>query len=197
MSPEPVLAFADAAEWDAWLAAHHASPRGVALKIGKKGAGSPSITYAQALDVALAWGWIDSRKSKHDDASWLQRFSPRTAKSPWSRINRAKAESLIESGKMREPGMAEVERARSDGRWERAYDSHRTSRVPPDLAAAFARNRRAALFFETIDAANRYAILYRVQTAKKDETRAARIAKFVEMLAKGKTIHPRKKRRAV
>lgn len=146
--------------------------------------------------MALAWGWIDSRKSKHDENSWIQRFTPRKSKSPWSRINRVKAQTLIESGRMRAPGLAEVERAKRDGRWDRAYDSHRTARVPPDLAAALARNRRAAAFFETIDSANRYAILYRVQTAKKPETRSARIARFVDMLAKGETIHPPRRKRA-
>ena len=188
----PVLSFATARAWSEWLAAHHASSRGVWLKIAKKGANSASITYAEALDVALAWGWIDGQKRALDDDAWLQRFTPRKAKSPWSKINRAKAEALIAAGTMEPPGLAEVERAKRDGRWERAYDGARSSSVPADLAAAFARNARARAFFETLDGANRYAILYRVQTAKKPETRAERIARFVAMCARHETIHPRR-----
>jgi uncharacterized protein YdeI (YjbR/CyaY-like superfamily) len=164
------------------------------LRIPKKGAGE-TITYAEALDVALAWGWIDSQKRPLDAKAWLQRFSPRTAKSPWSKVNRSKAEALIAAGKMTAPGLAEVDRARRDGRWTRAYDGARTSTVPTDLAAAFARNARARAFFETLDAANRYAILYRVQTAKKPETRAERIQRFVAMCAQHETIHPSRKKK--
>jgi uncharacterized protein YdeI (YjbR/CyaY-like superfamily) len=174
------------------LATHHASSRGVWLKIARKGADSPSVTYSEALDDALAWGWIDGQKGKLDDVWWLQRFTPRTAKSPWSKINRANAERLIAAGTMAAPGLAEVERAKRDGRWDRAYDCARSSSVPADLVAAFARNARARAFFETLDAANRYAILYRVQTAKKPETRAERIARFVALCARHETIHPRR-----
>ena len=149
-----------------------------------------ALTYASALDVALAWGWIDSQKQALDDTAWLQRFTPRTARSPWSKINRAKAEALIANGRMEAPGLAEVARAKSDGRWDRAYDGARTSTIPSDLAEAFARNPRARAFFETLDAANRYAILYRVTTAKRPETRAQRIATFVAMCAAHETIHP-------
>jgi uncharacterized protein YdeI (YjbR/CyaY-like superfamily) len=186
---EPILAFTCAADWHAWLAMHHGDAQAVLLRIGK--AGAKSITYAQALEVALAWGWIDSRKQSLDETAWLQRFTPRRAKSPWSKINRQKAESLIAAGTMQPPGLAEVERAKRDGRWERAYDGARTAGMPPDLAAAFARNARARAFFEALDGANRYAILYRVQTAKKPETRAERVARFVAMCAKGETIHPK------
>jgi uncharacterized protein YdeI (YjbR/CyaY-like superfamily) len=188
----PAVSFATTRAWSAWLEANHSSARGVWLKLAKKGSSSTSLTYPAALEVALAWGWIDGQKNKFDDASWLQRFTPRTLKSPWSKINRAKAEALIGSGKMEAPGLAEVERAKRDGRWERAYDGARSSSVPADLAAAFARNARARAFFDTLDGANRYAILYRVQTAKKPETRAERIARFVEMCAKQETIHPRR-----
>ena len=149
-----------------------------------------ALSYAQALDVALAWGWIDSRKQALDADAWLQRFTPRTAKSPWSKINCAKAEALIAACAM-QAGLAEVERAKGDGRWARAYDGARTSEVPADLAAALARNKRALTFFAKLDGANRYAILYRVQTAKKAETRAARIKRFVGMCARGERIHPR------
>jgi uncharacterized protein YdeI (YjbR/CyaY-like superfamily) len=191
--PEPILTFTRATDWHAWLAAHHDQSQAVLLRIAKTGA--KSITYAEALDIALAWGWIDSRKQALDESAWLQRFSPRSAKSPWSRINCQKAEGLIAAGTMQPPGLAEVERAKRDGRWERAYDGARAASVPPDLVAAFARNARARAFFEKLDGANRYAILYRVQTAKKPETRAARITRFVAMCARGETIHPQAKKK--
>jgi uncharacterized protein YdeI (YjbR/CyaY-like superfamily) len=188
----PVLSFATASAWSEWLATHHASSRGLWLKIAKKESGSTSLTYAEALDGALAWGWIDGQKATFNDVWWLQRFTPRTAKSPWSKINCAKAETLIAAGTMEAPGLAEVERAKCDGRWERAYDGARSSSVPADLVAAFARNARARAFFETLDGTNRYAILYRVQTAKKPETRAERITRFVALCARHETIHPRR-----
>jgi len=188
----PVLSFATPNAWSAWLTARHASSRGVWLKIAKARASAPSITYAQAIEVALAWGWNDGQKGKLDDAWWLQRFTPRTAKSPWSKINRAKAEALIAAGTMQPPGLAEVERAKRDGRWEGAYDGARSSSVPADLAAALARNARARAFFETLDSANRFAILYRVQEAKKPETRTQRITRFVDMCARHETIHAKR-----
>jgi len=187
----PVLSFATARAWSKWLAIHHASC-GLWLKIAKKGSGLASVTYAEALDGALVWGWIDGQKGTFNDVWWLQRFTPRTAKSPWSKINRAKVERLIAAGMMETPGIAEVERAKRDGRWERAYDGARSSSVPADLATAFARNVRARAFFETLDGANRYAILYRVQMAKKPETRAERIRRFVALCARHETIHPRR-----
>jgi uncharacterized protein YdeI (YjbR/CyaY-like superfamily) len=190
-SEEPILAFTRAADWHAWLVSHHAASQGVLLRIAKAG-GQTTLTYAQALDVALAWGWIDSRKRALDARAWLQRFTRRTAKSPWSKINCTKAEALIAAGAMEPPGLAEVERAKRDGRWERAYDGARNSTVPPDLAAALARNARARAFFAALDGANRYAILYRVQTAKKPQTRVERIARFVAMCARHETIHPQR-----
>jgi len=186
---ELLLALESAAEWHAWLRANHARSAAVLLRIPKKSADG-TLTYVAALEAALAWGWIDSQKRALDDTAWLQRFTPRTPKSPWSKINRSKAEALIASGRMQAPGLAEVDRAKRDGRWARAYDSAKTSTVPNDLADAFERNRRARAFFETLDAANRYAILYRVTTAKKPETRAQRIATFVAMCAAQKTLHP-------
>ena len=186
---EPILAPSSATQWEAWMRANHASSKGVLLRIPKKSSES-TLTYAAALDAALCWGWIDSQKRALDDTAWLQRFTPRTPKSPWSKINRSKAEALIASGRMQAPGLAEVERAKRDGRWARAYDSAKTSTVPDDLTAALERNRRARAFFETLDAANRYAILYRVATAKRPETRTRRIATFVAMCAAHKTIHP-------
>jgi uncharacterized protein YdeI (YjbR/CyaY-like superfamily) len=188
----PVLSFATARDWSEWLATHHASSRGSWLKIAKKGAGSASVTYSEAIDGALAWGWIDGQKGRFNDVWWLQRFTPRTAKSAWSKINRAKVEALIANGTMEAPGLAEVERAKRDGRWGRAYDGARSSSVPADLIAAFARNARARAFFDTLDGATRYAILYRVQTAKKPETRAERITRFVALCARHETIHPRR-----
>jgi uncharacterized protein YdeI (YjbR/CyaY-like superfamily) len=186
---EPVLSFARATEWRDWLASRHATSSSVLLRVPKKG-DSRAITYAEAVEAALAWGWIDSQKRALDATAWLQRFTPRTAKSPWSKINRAKAEAMIAAGSMHAPGLAEVERAKRDGRWERAYDGARSSTLPADLAAAMDRNPRARTFFEALDGANRYAILHRVQTAAKPETRVARIARFVDMCARGETIHP-------
>ena len=185
---ESTLTFSHVAEWDAWLAKHHDRSSAVLLRIPKR-KGS-DLTYARALDAALSWGWIDSQKRALDASAWLQRFSPRTAKSPWSKINRARAEALIASGAMKPAGLDEVERARADGRWTRAYDGARAAQVPPDLADALARNARARTFFEALDRGNRYAILWGVQTAKKPETRAARIQKFVTMLAQGQKIYP-------
>ena len=184
-----VLALPSAERWDAWLRANHVRSTGVFLRIPKRSVGN-TLTYAAALEIALAWGWIDSQKRALDDTAWLQRFTPRTPRSPWSKINRAKAEALIESGRMEAPGLAEVDRAKRDGRWERAYESAKTSTVPGDLAEALSGNDRARAFFETLDAANRYAILYRVTTAKRAETRAKRIATFVAMCAAHKTLHP-------
>ena len=189
MPERVVLSFKTASAWSRWLAAHHATSRGVWLKIAKKAASSASVSYVQAIEVSLAWGWIDGQKDKLDEAWWLQRFTPRQAKSPWSKINRGKAEAIIAAGAMQPAGLAEVERARSDGRWQRAYDGARTSSVPADLAAALAGNARARTFFETLKGANRYAILYRIQTAKKAETRAERITQFVAMCARHETLH--------
>ena len=192
---ESILEFSRVGEWSAWLTSNHARSGGVLLRIAKKAAKN-AITYAEALDVALAWGWIDSQKRALDADAWLQRFSPRKANSPWSKINRTKAEALIAAGMMEAPGLAEVERAKRDGRWERAYDGARSASVPADLATAFSRSARARAFFETLDSANRYAILYRVQAAKKPETRAARIERFVGMCARHETLHPPRRAKA-
>ena len=186
------LTFASLPAWLAWLAEHHASSRGVWLRIAKKDGGQRSVTYAEAIEGALIWGWIDGQKNKLDDTHWLQRFSPRAQSSPWSKINRDKATALFAAGKLEAPGRAEVERARQDGRWERAYAGARTATVPADLAAALAANGKAAAFFATLDGSNRYAVLYRVQAPKLAATRARKIAEFVAMLARGETIHPQK-----
>jgi uncharacterized protein YdeI (YjbR/CyaY-like superfamily) len=188
-------AFASKAKWAAWLAANHAKSNGVGLLMMKKGATTRkrSVTYAEAVEVALAWGWIDGKKQALDESSWIQRFSPRTKTSLWSKINRDKALALIAANSMETPGLEEVDRAKRDGRWDAAYDSPRTSTLPDDLAAALTANPRAAAFFETIDRANRYSILHRVQTARKPETRAARIAKLVAMLGRHELLHASKR----
>ena len=187
--PLPVVSFESTEAWDAWLTAHADSP-GIWLKIAKKGASGRSISYSDALDVALCHGWIDGQKGRHDDDYWLQRFTPRKPGSNWSKINTERAAALIASGRMRPAGLREVERARADGRWEQAYESQSRVTVPEDLARALAANQRAAAFFATLDSANRYAILYRIGTAKKPETRAKRIGTFVAMLSEHKKIHP-------
>jgi uncharacterized protein YdeI (YjbR/CyaY-like superfamily) len=186
----PVMSFESTDAWDAWLAAHHADSPGLWLKIAKKGAAGRTISYSEALDVALCHGWIDGQKGRHDDEYWLQRFTPRKPGSNWSKINTERAAALIASGRMRPAGLREVERARADGRWEQAYESQSRVTVPEDLARALAANERARAFFATLDSANRYAILYRIGTAKKPETRAKRIDTFVAMLSEHKKIHP-------
>jgi uncharacterized protein YdeI (YjbR/CyaY-like superfamily) len=186
----PVLEFEQVSAWLRWLEQHHATSRGVFIKLAKKSSSQRSITYPEALDGALRWGWIDGQTKPHDAHAWLRKFSPRGARSVWSKINRAKALDLIARGEMQAPGLAEVERAQRDGRWDAAYDSPRTAAVPEDLRAALARNSRAQAFFAQLNAANRYAILWRLQTAKRAETRARRLEQFVTMLAKGEKLHP-------
>ncbi|MDP9002178.1 MAG: YdeI/OmpD-associated family protein [Myxococcota bacterium] len=185
----PIVSFADAQGWNAWLTSHHASSPGVWLKIAKKGSDRVSVDYAGALEVALVWGWIDGQRGKLDETWFLQKFTPRSARSIWSRINREKAMALIAAGKMKPAGLSEVERAKRDGRWEAAYESQSRATVSPDLATALAANPRAAKFFQTLNSHNRYAILFRIHTAKRPETRATRIAKFVAMLAKHEKPH--------
>ena len=186
----PVAVFASHAAWIAWLTEHHASSTGLWLQIAKRGASLPSVTYEEALLGALAFGWIDGQKAPRDEAWWLQRFTPRRPGSRWSQANRDRAERLIAQGAMRPSGLSQVELARADGRWDRAYDGQRVATVPDDLRAALAANPAAEAFFATLDGANRYAVLYRVQDAKQPETRARRIERFVAMLASGETLHP-------
>ena len=184
------MTFDSAEAFEEWLAEHHAVRPGIWLRIRKKAPGVVALDYAQALDVALCYGWIDGQKAKFDEEWWLQRFTPRTRTSRWSKINRDKVAALIEQGRMRPPGQAEIDRAKADGRWEAAYDSPRAATVPDDLAAALAAEPAAAAFFETLDRQNRFAVLYRIQDAKRAETRARRIATYVAMLAKGEKLHP-------
>lgn len=182
--------FRDAAAFERWLRKHHASSDGIWLKIAKQGARVPSVGYLEAVDVALCWGWIDSLRRGLDDQHFVQRFTPRRPRSVWSKVNVEKVQALVEAGRMRPPGLAQVEAAQADGRWARAYDGARTSVVPDDLAAALAAEPAARVCFASLDAANRYAVLWRVQTAATPQTRAARIGRLVAMLARGETIHP-------
>ena len=185
----PVLPFASPAEFEAWLSEHHDSAAGLWIKFAKKASRIDTIVYAEALELALCHGWIDGQVAKVDESFYAQRFTPRRARSKWSKINRAKAEELIARGAMKPAGLAEVERARGDGRWDAAYDSPSNATVPDDLQAALDANPRAAEFFATLSGPNRYAILYRIQEAKRPETRARRIDQFVAMLARGEKIH--------
>jgi uncharacterized protein YdeI (YjbR/CyaY-like superfamily) len=188
----PVLTAASREAWEAWLAEEHGRSLGVWLRIARKGARAETVSYPEALEVALAYGWIDGQKARLDDEHWLQRFTPRKAGSTWSKRNRAMAAELVERGEMKPSGLRAVEAAKADGRWDAAYDGQRDATVPADLARALAGNERARAFFETLDSTNRYAILYRVQDARKPETRARRIERYVEMLARHETIHPRR-----
>lgn len=184
------VAFRNKDALTAWLKSKHAASPGLWVKLAKKGSGTPSITHDEAVEVALAWGWIDGQARGLDHNWWLQKFTHRRPRSPWSKINREKALALIKAGQMKPPGLAEVERAKADGRWAAAYDGQRKATVPEDLGAAIAANKRAAAFFAGLDSKNRYAILHRIQSAKKPETRAKRIAQFVAMLSRGEKLYP-------
>lgn len=184
----PIEHFMDAAAWERWLEEHPGST-GVWLKIAKKDSGVASVSYSEALDVALCHGWIDGQKKGYDAQCFLQRFTPRRARSTWSKINVARIESLFAAGRMRPAGLREVEAARADGRWDAAYDGAKSMEVPAELAKALAKNRKAKAFFDTLDKTNRYAVCWRVQTAVKPETRQARVEKLVAMLARGEKIH--------
>jgi uncharacterized protein YdeI (YjbR/CyaY-like superfamily) len=186
----PILPFASPREWEAWLDEHHRTSKGLWLKIAKKGSGIDSLDYAEALDVALCHGWIDGQKAPFDDTYWLQRFTPRGPRSKWSKVNVDKALALIESGRMKPAGLAAIEQAQGDGRWEQAYDSQSKATVPEDLQRELDRNPEAAEFFATLNSVNRYAVLYRIHEAKKPETRARRIEKFVAMLERREKLHP-------
>lgn len=189
-APElPVRRFPSVKAWERWLARNHARSRGVWLEIAKKGAAATTVSHAEALDVALCYGWIDGVRHKHDETYFRQRFTPRTRTSRWSKINRDKVVALVAAGRMQPSGQAEIDAAKADGRWDAAYAGSRSIEVPDDLARALRRNATARRAFETLDRRNRYAILYRVHDAKRPETRARRIETFVTMLAEGRTIH--------
>jgi uncharacterized protein YdeI (YjbR/CyaY-like superfamily) len=189
------LQFDGPKDWSAWLKQHHSTSTGAWLRLSKKGAARSSITYAQALEEALCYGWIDARSLSEGPLQWLKRFTPRSARSIWSKINRDKAIAMIERGEMKPAGLAAVEQAKANGRWDGAYDSPKTARPPDDLMAALEASPRAKAAFAGLDSANRYAILFRVHHAKQAATRARRIEQLVAMLARGETLHPPRKRR--
>jgi len=185
----PKIPFASAAEWERWLEDNHTSSDGVWIKMAKKGADIESVRYPEVLESAICFGWIDARREALDERYFLQRFTPRRQRSRWSRINREKAERLITDGRMRPAGLAEVERAKTDGRWKAAYEGQKRSTVPDDLQRELDTRPKAKAFFAELSSQNRYAIIYRLNDAKKPETRARRLAKFVAMLEAGETIH--------
>lgn len=187
---DPKLTFANQEEWETWLERHGSTSSSAWLRLAKKSAEQATVSYPQALESALCYGWIDSQKQAESEHYWLQRFTPRTAKSIWSKINKGKAEALVASERMRPAGMQEINRAKQDGRWAAAYPSASNATVPEDLQRALAANPKAEKFFATLNSQNRYAILFRVQNAKKPETRARKIAQFIEMLGSGKTLYP-------
>ena len=185
----PIIDFKDLAAFERWLEAQPAGSPGLWVKLAKAGSGIASVTKAEAIDAALCNGWIDGQLDKYDDAFWLIRFTPRKARSKWSQVNRARAEELIEAGRMRPRGLAQIEAARADGRWDATYAPASKAEVPADFQAALDGNPEAAAFFATLTGANRYAILYRIQTVKKPETRARKIAGFIAMLERHETVH--------
>ncbi len=189
MAELPILPFASPQAWEAWLEEQHATSPGVWLKLAKKETGIASISYAEALDVALCFGWIDGQKDKFDEQYWLQRFTPRRKQSKWSQVNRDKVTALIAAGKMRPAGLREVESAQQDGRWEAAYASQSKMTVPEDFQAALDANDAARTFYEQLNSVNRYAILYRIQNVKKAEARQKKIEQYIQMLAENKKIY--------
>ena len=188
--------FATQEDWAAWLEKNHRKAGGLWLRLAKKGSTLRSVRYQEALEIALCYGWIDGQKRGENDEAWLQRFLPRSARSIWSKINRDRAAALIASRRMKAAGVEAVEAAKKDGRWSAAYDSPKGAKIPPDFQAGLNASPRASEFFLSLDGANRYAILFRIQTVKKAETRARKIRHFVEMLERGERIHePRRPRR--
>ena len=182
--------FKTQAHWHAWLEENHETSDGLWVHFAKKGSGVVTVTYDEALETALCFGWIDGQMNTHDEKTFVRKFTPRRARSAWSKINRAKAEKLVESGRMRPPGHRAIERARSGGEWDAAYDSARTATVPSDLRAELVKRNRATAFFAKLDRTNRYSILWRIQTARTAETRAKRIAEIVAMLGRREVFHP-------
>ena len=185
----PIVRCADAAAWERWLAAQPADAPGAWLQIAKKGAEPPTVTYDAALDSAICFGWIDGQKRAHDDTCWLQRFTPRGPRSKWSQVNRDRVQRLIDDGRMRPAGQAQVDAARADGRWEAAYEPQARATVPPDLQQALDANPAAQQFFATLTGARRYAFLYRLHNVKTDKGRARRIASYIELLSEGRTLN--------
>ena len=192
---ERIRLFATQTSWSAWLEKNHRTSQGLWLRLAKKGSGLRSVTYAEALETALCYGWIDGQKRGESEQAWLQRFLPRSVRSIWSKINREKAAALIANGRMKPAGREAVDAAKKDGRWEAAYDSPKGARVPEDFQAALDASPRAREFFQSLDGANRYAVLFRIQTVKKAETRARKIQEFVQMLENKERIHEARRTR--
>jgi len=186
---KPILAFTSQRRWESWLKANHLKSSGIWLRFAKKGSGLKSVTYAEAVESALCYGWIDGQALKDTDTTYLQKFTPRAKRSMWSKINRQKALVLIENGRMQPAGLAEIERAKLSGRWESAYDSWATMTVPQDLQSALDANPAAKAFFETLTSRNRYAILFRLHSAKKTETRERRLQQYIDMLERQQKLH--------
>ncbi len=184
------LTFSSQAEWEHWIAQNGGTSTEAWLRLSKKGAEQPTLTYEQAIESALCYGWIDGQKQAESEKYWLQRFTPRSPKGIWSKLNKNRAEALIAAGRMRQPGLREIERAKKNGRWDAAYTSASTSTVPDDLQAALDANPEAKTFFAALNSRNRYAILFRVQNARKPETRARKIEEFVSMLNRGESFYP-------
>lgn len=185
----PIISFATPQDWEAWLQEHHIGSEGIWLKIAKKETGISSVSYAEALEGALCYGWIDGQKASFDEQFWLQKFTPRRPKSMWSKVNCEKATALIAEGRMQPEGLRQVQLAQADGRWDQAYASQSKVTIPEDFQSELDKNPEAREFFQTLNSANRYAVLYRIHTAKKAETRAARIQKLIAMLARQEKIH--------
>lgn len=186
----PIELFASQDAWEHWLDTYHERLHGIWVKISKKASETTTVTYSEALDVALCYGWIDGQKKSYDQDMWLQKFTPRRPNSGWSKVNVDKVTQLVASGKMKPSGMKEVSAAKEDGRWDAAYESQRNFTVPEDFQHELEKTPQAKAFFETLNRQNRYAIYYRIQTAKKPETRKARVDKFIEMLANNQKLHP-------
>ena len=190
--PKPMVKrlFKSQSDWHAWLERNHEDPDGVWVHFAKKGSGAVTVTYDEALETALCFGWIDGQLRTHDEKTFVRKFTPRRARSIWSKVNRAKAERLIESGRMKPPGLRAIERAREGGAWDSAYDSSRTAAVTREFQKALDKSKRAAAFFAKLDKTNRYAVLWRSQTARSADARAKRIAELIAMLEKQETFHP-------
>lgn len=186
----PALPFDELRAWEKWLAKNHAFCPGIWMRLAKKNSGLRSVTHEEALEAALCYGWIDGQSRSESETTWLRRFVPRGPRSIWSKINREAAEALIKKGRMKRAGLAAVERAKQNGRWAAAYEGQKKAKVPEDLQAALDKNAKAKVFFATLDSQNRYAVLFRIHTAKRAETRSRRIEKFVGMLAKREKLHP-------
>jgi uncharacterized protein YdeI (YjbR/CyaY-like superfamily) len=186
----PIICFKSSAAWEAWLAKHHAKSKGIWVRFFKKGSGVASVSHDEALEEALCYGWIDGQLKKYDDKSWLQKFTPRRTKSLWSKKNTEHVERLIQAGKMKPAGLKEAELAKAGGRWTKAYDSPSAMQVPEDFLRRLATNKKAEAFFQTLNRANTYAIAWRLQTAKKPETREKRMNAILQMLAKNEKFHP-------